>query len=144
MTEEQGKALGVLHMQKNPWALLSYRTLAASHFFPFKTRVASESDSWDMSGFISAKVLQSSHKPMKSCLLLLTTKETTYCFVGGFFIKSVFMFYFSLQTWSSFNRLVRKTVDTTLCVLGNKSIFWWSTTPISLLCNCAFPMSCFP
>lgn len=101
MTGEQGKALGVPHMQKNPWALVSYRTLVASHFFPFKTHVTSESDSGDMSDFISAKVLQSSHKPMKLLLLLLTTEETAYCFSLGFFgvfflIKSVFMFCFSL------------------------------------------------
>lgn len=76
MTGEQGKALGVLHMQKNPWALVSYRTLVASHFFPFKTHVASESDSSDMAAFISARVLQSPHKPMKSYLLLLTTDSS--------------------------------------------------------------------
>lgn len=72
MTGEQGKALGALHMQKNPWAPISCQTLVATRFFPFKTHIALDSDISDMAVYTGANALQSSHGNVKSYLLFLT------------------------------------------------------------------------
>lgn len=69
------KALGVLHMQKNPCAPGSYWTLVASCFFPFKTHIALDSDISDTAVHTGANVLQTSHGNSKSHLLLLVIEQ---------------------------------------------------------------------
>lgn len=61
----------MLHMQKNPWTLVSYWTLVALHFFPIKTPMALDSGVSDMAVCTGASVLQPSRGNMKLYLILL-------------------------------------------------------------------------